>query len=187
MPSLIILDKILKAEKIVICDSDMAVKAHQGLFSCKDEAYINLLLNHSKNQTVQSIYNDSGEIFLSDILNIFDSCKLHSTLQTFDIHLVLNWEHLLQIALWSKKVPLMQNIFQLLLEVGLFKDELLDIKWHDTNQIFKHLLDTRRFDIFRRICHYARGQLINHVSVKSMSVVTFLFSPITKTIVASSL
>lgn len=188
MPPSLIIDTIVNTQDIVICDSVMALQAHQGLFSLKKDSYIILPLKNIDSLPLLNGDNKTDEsAFLTDVLKIFHLLSLLPSARLLNMHFVVAWEHMLDIIFWAKHITDEKDVFNLIPFANLDGGESLEINHFNSHLIFDYLLSNKRFDIFRRVCHCAREQVMNRLENKSIHVVIHLFSPVTKTIVASSL
>ncbi len=187
MPRPAIIDKLTSNSDIVICDNDISLQTHKELFSFKDDAYIKL---HLTNANSYQLYHkiEPSDVFFYTFMEILDSLNLVPDTHPFRIHCVVNWEHLIQVALWDLQTPTPKEVIEIISTTGLGDNELRHINSLNVNEIFKYLLyEIKRFDIFRKICHYAKRQIRIRLANKSNWVSCYLASSSTKTIVASSL
>lgn len=156
--------------KLIICDSALAKRAHQELFRYSDDVYIT---------------DDAGAIFVA-VSGVVESCNSGLT-RTAKIHLVLNWQNLLQVSLWQPKKPATGDVLTLLKNAGISSKEIQPFKTSDINDMFPWLYYGKRFDILRKLCHKTKKQMEDRLKNHSIRVDCHLIAEDTKKIVASSL
>lgn len=183
------IDKLTNMGEVVLCDSKLGEFAHKELYNFKDEVYIHLPLDDADSfmKLPCSVEKGSPDVFcnaLKEILIILNSA-LFSHPST--IHLVLEWQHLMQVSLWNFNDISKTDIINLLSNAGLSLNEIENIKHLSVHDIVAYLLHRARFDIFRRVCHFAKRQITCRLTGNSIQIICHLASPETKRIVASSL
>lgn len=179
------IEKLLKTSEIVLFDSDLSKLAHKELFNFRDDIYIHLLSNGAEllDEIIENGNQNAFYKALKKPLTILNS-SIYSRFST--MHLVLEWEHMLQVSMWNfDSNPI--EIINLLSNAGLSLDEIGNIKTLSVQGMFVYLLHKSRFDIFRRICHLAKIQFKSRLSDQSIQIICHLASPETRRIVASSL
>ncbi|MBI5212853.1 MAG: hypothetical protein HY957_05705 [Nitrospirae bacterium] len=164
------IDNLKDNNKLIICDSALAKQAHKELFRYGDDVYVT---------------GDAGAIF-GAVSGVVESCNSGAT-RTAKIHLVLNWQNLLQVSLWRPKKPETGDVFTLLKNTGIGSKEIQPFKASDINDMFPWLYYGKRFDILRKLCHRAKKQMEDHLKNHSIRVDCHLIAEDTKKIVASSL
>jgi len=171
----------------VVCDSDIAELSHKELFCLDDDLYVSLVAGNisASGNLLDTDRKGNFSAFYNTVLEILRLCN--TDVHPSKIHLVLNWENLLQLAIWSIQSPAKTDIINILAAAGLDTNELEKIKSLDAKDMFAYLMHRKRFDIFRRICHSAKRRLRSHIADKSIQIVCYIVSPATKRIVASSL
>lgn len=102
------------------------------------------------------------------------------------LHVVVNWTDLVRLTSW-KTDPGLGDLFLILRNAGVRKEELAPFKNSEVDDLFPWLYYGKRFDVLRRLCQAARANVERHSSQKDMRVYTHLVSEETHSIVASSL
>lgn len=182
-------DKLTNMTEVVLYDSHLSKLAHKELYHFGDELYIHLSSDGVDSFMELPCFMKKGCPntlckAIQEMLNI-----LNSTLYSHpsNIHLVLEWEHLLQVSMWNSNDNLNSDIVNLLSNAGLTFNEIENINPLNVHEMSLYLLQNARFQIFRRICHFAKRQIINRLRNKSIQIICHLSLPETKRIVASSL
>lgn len=183
------IDKLTNMGEVVLCDSKLGEFTHKELYNFKDEVYIHLPSEDADSfmKLPCSMGKGRSDVFcnaLKEILIILNSA-LYS--HPSNIHLVLEWQHLMQVSLWNFNSISKNDIINLMSNAGLSIDEIRNIKHLCVHDIFAYLLHGARFDIFRRICHFAKRQIKCRLNDNSIQIICHLASPETKRIIASSL
>ncbi len=182
------IEKLGKTSDIVLFDSDLSKLAHKELFNFRDDIYIHLRSDGSDlsgeiTHTIEINTQNAFYIALNKTLVILNSSIYSSP---SNMHLVLEWEHMLQVSIWNFDINSIE-IINLLSNAGLSLDEIRNIKTLSVQGMFVYLLHKSRFDMFRRICHLAKLQFKSRLSDESIQIICHLSSHETKRIVASSL
>lgn len=149
--------------EIVIVQNELAVRAHQALFSFHDECY------YSFSETV-----------IDSVLAAADH-NIHK------LHLTAGWENMLRLAEWTSKKPLLHDVAYLLKKSGIAEEELGPFRESDINDLFPWLYYGKRFDVLRRICNAAKARAESKIEKNKVLVYCHLVSEETGKIVASSL
>ena len=147
----------------VLVQHEAAKSAHQGLFCFDDSRYV-----MSGGNIIQSILALAGE-------------------GIDKVHIAVDWEHLLMVALWTSARPPVFDVISLLKKAGVGEAELLPFKTADINDLFPWLYYGRKFDVLRKVCSVAKAKTEAKITGKYVPVICHLLSDDTERIVASSL
>ncbi len=180
------IDKLLQNDEVVLYDSEIGKIIHKQLFKFDDKVYIdlNLISNFDSSQT-EAIVNRPD--LYDSICMIINTLNSNNYSNPPNIHILLEWQHMVQLATWRFEIISGAEILSLLSNAGLKINNINSTKYTNIQGIFMYLLKNARFDIFRRVCHVAKKNLIEHINDKSIQVICHLASQETKTIIASSL
>lgn len=148
--------------ELVLSQNETAKKVHKTLFSFKDSSYL--------------IFNGS----------IIDSILSSSGTNIKKLHIILDWENILKVALWTNEKPLIHDVLSFVKKSGSEEDELMIFKKSDFHDIFPWLYYGKRFDVLRKICNAAKARTETKIA-RQITVYCHLFSKETESIVASSL
>lgn len=149
--------------EIVLTHDEASTKSHKALFSLDDSCYV-----------------VSGE-------KITDSILSAAKENINKLHISVNWENLLKVALWVSDKPAIHDVLTLIKKAGLTGEELLPFKNSDINDMLPWLYYGKRFDILRRICNAAKSKVEAKLWNKKTLVYCHLVSDESGKIVASSL
>lgn len=149
--------------EMVISPNELSVKAHKALYAFPDEQYVM-----------------SGTDLLASILSAAEK-------GTDRLHISVDWENLLRIALWSSARPPLFDVMTLLKRSGAAETDLLPFMKADISDLLPWLYYSRKFDILRRLCHAAKTRAEAKVNRKGLHIYCHLVSDESRSIVASSL
>lgn len=152
-----------EVRELVLSGNELAVKAHKALYSFEDRRYIL-----------------SGSDLLASILLAVEKGADR-------LHIAVDWENLLRIALWAQKSPPMFDVISLLKKSGAAETELQPFRKSEVNDLLPWLYYGRKFDILRRICHAARTKAEAKANRKGLHIYCHLVSDESRCIIASSL
>ncbi len=173
MPLLCPVDSFDGRNEIVICDSETAKSAHMELFRFNEDVYI-------------TANNNSPSLF-DMIYGIVDRCNSESGECPAKVHLVVNWCNLLRVSIWKSLKLTTGDVFTILKSAGASAGDLQPFKNADVNDIFPSFYYSKKFDIFRRLCHKAKKQVEEHLKTNTIRIDCHLVAEDTARIVASSL
>jgi hypothetical protein len=111
----------------------------------------------------------------------------HADNGTDRIHLVGGWEWILQIAFWKEDISSEAEVFYLLKSLGLEESFFAPFRDTGIEAIFYSLYYGKRFDILRRVCHYAKKRAEDRVRRNSIRFDCHMVAKETGQIIASSL
>jgi len=149
--------------ELVLVQHEISKKVHQELFSFDESHYI-----MAGNDILESILALAGQ-------------------GVDKLHIVVDWRHLLMIALWMPSLPPVFDVTNLLKKYGASDAELSPFRMSDVDDLFPWLYYGRKFDMLRKICNAAKTRAESRVSRKHMHILCHLVSEDTPRIVASSL
>ena len=149
--------------EVVLTQDEASKKSHKALFSLDDSCYV-----IASEKITDSILSAAKE-------NINK------------LHISVNWENILRVALWVSEKPAIHDVLTLIKKAGLTGEELLPFKNSDVNDILPWLYYGKRFDILRRICNAAKSKAEAKLRDKKTLVHCHLVSDESGKIVASSL
>ncbi len=183
------IDKLLQNDEVVLYDSEIGKIIHKQLFKFDNKVYIDLNLISSVEfvELSQTKRNTNFDTFYNAIRLIINTLNSNNYSNPPNIHILLEWQHMVQLATWRFEIISGAEIYSLLSNAGLNIDNINSTKYNNIQGIFMYLLKNARFDVFRRVCHLAKKNIIEHINDKSMQVICHLASQETKTIIASSL
>jgi hypothetical protein len=149
--------------EVALVQNDTARKAHQELFSFDDSRYI-----------------VSG----SDIRESIASLAVQGVDK---LHIAVDWEHVLRVALWRSSVPPVFEVIHLLKRLGAAESELAPFRTSDINDLFPWLYYGKKFDILRKLCNAAKARAESGAGRTHPQIICHLVAEDTLRIVASSL
>lgn len=149
--------------EVVLSVNELAVKAHKELYSFEDRHYI-----------------ISEDDLLASIL-------LTAEKGADRLHIAVDWENLLRVALWSPGSPPLYDVISLLKRSGAAETELQPFRKSEINDLLPWLYYGRKFDILRRLCLAARTKAEAKANRKGLHIYCHLVSDESRCIVASSL
>ncbi|GAB4484201.1 MAG: hypothetical protein OHK006_07850 [Thermodesulfovibrionales bacterium] len=138
-------------------------KAHRGLFALPEGSY-----------------HQAGADIPADILKAVGGGAGR-------LHLVLSWEALLSVAVWSHGRPAMFDVLSLLRRSGLTDADLAPFAGSDPGDLFPWLYYGKRLDVLRKVCSAAKAKVESHAGPKRLLVSCHLSCSEMHGIVASSL
>lgn len=149
--------------EVVISPNELSARAHKELYAFQDARYIM-----------------SGADLLASILSTAE--------QGADrLHISVDWENLLKIALWSSARPLLFDVIHLLKKSGAGETELQPFMKAEISDLLPWLYYGRKFDILRRICQAAKTKAEAKANRKGLHIYCHLVSDESRSIIASSL
>lgn len=149
--------------EVVLSVHDGAARAHQELYSLKEESYVM-----------------SGTDILVSVSSLVE--------KGFDrLHIAADWENLLRLALWAPACPAIFDVIGLLKKSGATDAELQPFRKSDLNDLLPWLYYGRKFDILRRLCNAAKMKIEAKMNRKGLHIYCHLVSDESQRIIASSL
>ncbi len=148
--------------EVVISPNELSARAHKELYSFHDEHYIM-----------------SGTDLLASILSAAE-------MGADRLHIAVDWENLLKVALWSTR-PQLFDVLRLLKKSGAAETELQPFMKAEISDLLPWLYYGRKFDILRRICNAARMSAEAKTNRKGLHIYCHLVSDESQRIIASSL
>ncbi len=149
--------------EVVISPNELSARAHKELYSFQDERYIM-----------------SGTDLLASILSAAEKGADR-------LHIAVDWENLLRVALWSSAKPLLFDVLRLLKKSGAAETELQPFMKAEISDLLPWLYYGRKFDILRRICNAAKISAEAKTNRKGLHIYCHLVSDESQRIIASSL
>jgi hypothetical protein len=156
-------DKSDVFREIVIFQDEISRKSHKVLFSLDDSCYKRCCKN------IVDTVLDAAQSGLSKL------------------HIIVGWENILKLAVWTCDRPLLHEVIALIKKTGVKEEELKPFKNSDINDLFPWLYYGNRFDILRKICSAAKSKIESKIDSRKVLVYCHLVSDETGKIVASSL
>jgi hypothetical protein len=148
-------------DEIALYDEQVSLDAHMELFKFDPEKYF--------------LCEDS-----------FLECLQNLRSRAIKIHLSLQWENVLKIAIWKNNINI-SDIIYLLKSSGMTDEDLNPFRRGESGDIFPALYYGKNFDTLRRICNIAKKVAEDRVGRNGLRINCHLVSRDTKIIVASSL
>lgn len=149
--------------EIVLALNELSARAHKELYSFEDQHYIL-----------------SGADLPASILSAAEKGLDR-------LHIAVDWENLLRIALWSSAKPLMFDVISLLKKVGAAEAELQPFIKAQISDLLPWLFYGRKIDMLRRICKAAASKAEAKAGRKGLHIYCHLVSDESQRIIASSL
>lgn len=149
--------------EVVLSVNELAAKAHKELYSFADRHYIM-----------------SGADLLASILSAAEKGADR-------LHIAVDWDNLLRIALWSSAKPPLFDVLSLLKRSGAAETELQPFRKSEISDLLPWLYYGRKFDVLRRLCLAARTKAEAKANRKGLHIYCHLVSDESGCIVASSL
>jgi hypothetical protein len=171
MPTNKVKDIIQYYREIAVCDSLLSKQAHQSLYHLADEAYITL--------------SDQSSFFAA-MKSLVTECADNACCIDFHLHMVLQWQSLLQVALW-RETPAWSDVFFLLKDAGVSVAEMQPFCDSALDDLFPWLYYGKRMDVLRRLCLRAKRKLDDILSLHDIRVLCHVIGDAPPHIVASSL
>jgi hypothetical protein len=149
--------------EVVLSPDELSARAHKELYSFEDRHYIMC-----------------GADFLGSILSAAEKGADR-------LHISVDWENLLRIALWSSAGPSLFDVISLLKKSGAAESELQPFMKSQISDLLPWLYYGRKFDILRRICRAAGTKAEAKANRKGLHIYCHLVSDESHGIIASSL
>lgn len=146
---------------IVFASSEASRIAHRELYHFEEQAYI---------------------IVTENLLETLAGFKGHLN----RLHVSTSWVDTVRLATW-KSEPEVGDILLLLRNMGLRSEELRPFRGAAVSDLFPWLYYGRKFDLLRKLCFTAKGNVERHIRNKEVIIHCHLTSEDTNRIVASSL
>jgi hypothetical protein len=164
--------------EIIICDGEVSRNAHRELFRADDWVYLTVPSGHDAGEGCPDFF-----AVAEDFIEVCRSSQLHAPKAQF----VLTWENLLRLCLWKSDGLLPGEVLKLLEDAGMHVDELDPLRNVSVGEMFRSIYYGKRFEILRRLCHFARKQTEDRLGDSKADFVCHVVAEETKRIVASSL
>ena len=149
--------------EVALVQNEMAMKAHQELYSFDNSRYI------------------------MSCGNILESIESLAGGGVDRMHIAVDWEHALRVALWMPSLPPLFEVITLLKRLGAAEHELAPFRSSAVNDLFPWLYYGKKFDILRRLCNAAKARAEKGAGSGRLQVICHLITEDASRIVASSL